>query len=394
MSNILILHNSLDYNQSGVERVSFLLKKELTNRGYNCYEGCIKTENTNQQDDIFIYNFNDSRKKVLSDFFAYISKYSINIVIIQGLFDPNINHAVFHLKKKCPCKFIFCLHNAPSAYARKLPLSPLERVKIFIWYLFKFQTIIFDYRNHRLKMLIEMFGIADKFILLSNTYFNELYKITRYKDENKTICINNPLTFHNPKVDFTQKKKQVLILGRLEDFQKNISSALRIWTLIENSKFHDWKLVIVGSGVDEKKLQNYAKELNLKSYTFIGETSKPEKYYQESSIFMMTSHIEGWPMTLLEAQQYGCVPIVYNTFAALSEIIENNVNGYIIGKYDEEAFAQKTIELIHNDSTRLEFAQNCIEKCKKYSSKAIGDKWDSLLKDLTTNQHSRRFLIK
>ena len=53
---------------------------------------------------------------------------------------------------------------------------------------------------------------------------------------------------------------------------------------------------------------------------------------------MMTSHIEGWPMTLLEAQQYGCVPIVYNTFAALSEIIENNVNGYIIGKYDEEAF--------------------------------------------------------
>ncbi len=383
--NILILHNSLDYNKSGVERASFLLKKELTDRGYNCYEGCTKGENFNHKEDVFEYNFNDSKQNVSKGLVAFVAKYHIQIIIIQGLFDPNINNAIFHLKKKCSCKIIFCLHNAPSAYARKIPLSFFDQVKIFTWYLIKFHTIIFNYRKHRLKMLTEMYDIADRFVLLSTSYIKELCKITKDQDFCKITCINNPLTFHNPKVDFTQKKKQVLILGRLEDFQKNISSALRIWKLIENSKFHDWKLVIVGSGVDEKKLQNYAKELNLKSYTFIGETSKPEKYYQESSIFMMTSHIEGWPMTLLEAQQYGCVPIVYNTFAALSEIIENNVNGYIIGKYDEEAFAQKTIELIRNDSTRLEFAQNCIEKCKKYSSKAIGDKWDSLLKDLTTN---------
>lgn len=382
MSNILILHNSLDYNQSGVERVSFLLKEELTKRGYNCYEGCIKAESPKQQDDIFVYNFNDSRKKVLSDFYAYINKYSINITIIQGLFDPNINNAIFHLKKRCSCKFIFCLHNAPSAYARKLPLSPLERVKIFIWYLFKFQTIIFDYRNHRLKMLIEMFGIADKFILLSNTYFNELYNITRYKDENKTICINNPLTFQNVHVDFNQKKKQVLILCRLDDFQKNISSALRIWKTIEHSTYKDWNLIIAGSGKDEKKLRNYAKELDLKNVSFVGKTSNPEKYYQESSIFLMTSHIEGWPMTLLEAQQYGCIPIVFNTFAALSEIIENDVNGYIIEKYNEKLFSKTIISLMGNTPLREKLFHNCQNKCSRFSPSTIGDKWDFLLKKI------------
>ena len=383
--NILILHNSLDYNKSGVERVSFLLKKELTDRGYNCYEGCTKGENFNHKEDVFEYYFNDSKQNASKGLVAFVEKYHIQIIIIQGLFDPNINNAIFHLKKKCSCKIIFCLHNAPSAYARKTPLSFFDQVKIFTWYLIKFHIIIFNYRKHRLKMLTEMYDIADRFVLLSTSYIKELCKITKTQDISKTVCINNPLTFHNPKVDFTQKKKQVLILGRLEDFQKNISSALRIWKLIENSKFHDWKLVIVGSGVDEKKLQNYAKELNLKSYTFIGKTSKPEKYYQESSIFMMTSHIEGWPMTLLEAQQYGCIPIVHNSFAALSEIIENNVNGCIIEKYNENAFAKKTIELIDNDLIRQKLAQNCIETCKKYSSKLIGDKWESLLKDLSTN---------
>ena len=383
--NILILHNSLDYNKSGVERVSFLLKKELNSCGYNCYEGCTKGENINHNEDVFEYNFNDSKQSVLTNLTAFVYKYHIQIIIIQGLFDPNINNAVFHLKKKHSCKIIFCLHNAPSAFARELSLSFFDQVKIFTWYLIKFHIIIFNYRKHRLKMLTEMYDIADRFVLLSTSYIKELCKITKTQDISKTVCINNPLTFHSPQVNIHQKKKQVLILGRLEDFQKNISSALRIWKLIEKSKFHDWNLIIVGSGVDEQKLQDYARELNLKNCSFIGMTSEPEKYYQESSIFMMTSHIEGWPMTLLEAQQYGCIPIVYNTFAALSEIIENNVNGYIIEKYNEKAFAKKIIELIDNVSLRQKLFQKCIDKCTKYSSKIIGDKWDSLLKDLTTN---------
>lgn len=382
MKSVLILHNSLNYNKSGVERVSFLLKKELNSRGYNCYEGCTKGENFNHNEDVFEYNFNDSKQNVLASLTAFIDKYNIQIIIIQGLFDPNINNAVFHLKKKYSCKIIFCLHNAPSAYARELPLSFLNQIKLFIWYLIKFHILIFDYRKHRLKMLTEIFDIADKFVLLSTTYIKELCKITKNQDLNKVVCINNPLTFQNPKVDFTQKKKQVLILGRLDDFQKNISSALRIWKHVEDSDFHDWKLVIVGSGVDEIKLKEYAKALNLRNYTFIGETSKPEKYYQESAIFMMTSHIEGWPMTLLEAQQFGCIPIVFNTFAALSEIIENGVDGNIVEKKDEKLFAKKILELMGNASLRQEIAKKCLSKSQEFSSKAIGDKWDLLLRTL------------
>ena len=382
MKNILILHNSLNYNKSGVERVSFLLKNELERRGYNCFEGCVKGENAIHQKSVFEYNFNDSKRNVLKSILEYIKKYNIDIIIIQGLFDPNINNTMFHLKKSCHCKIIFCLHNDPSAYKRKIKLSILSRIKIFIWYFAKFQIVIFDYRNHRLTMLIEMYNIVDKFILLSRNYIDELCKTIKIQDLTKISCINNPTTFQSPQVDFTQKKKQVLILGRLEDCFKNISSALRIWKLIEDTGICTWSLVIVGSGVDERKLKDYAATLGLKKITFLGETSEPEKYYQESSLFMMTSHTEGWPMTLLESQQYGCVPIVFNTFAALPEIIESGVNGYVIEKYDEELFAKKFIELMENDSLRQIVAQNGINKSQTFSPKAIGDKWDSLLKNL------------
>ena len=99
MKNILILHNSLNYNKSGVERVSFLLKEELLSRGYNCFEGCIKGENIDNHNDVLEYNFNNSRKHVLEYFITYINKHNINVIIIQSIFDPNINYTVAILKK-------------------------------------------------------------------------------------------------------------------------------------------------------------------------------------------------------------------------------------------------------------------------------------------------------
>ena len=94
----------------------------------------------------------------------------------------------------------------------------------------------------------------------------------------------------------------------------------------------------------------------------------------------MTSHIEGWPMTLLEAQQYGCIPIVFNTFAALPEIIENNVNGYIIEKYNEKLFSKTIITLMGSIPLREKLFHNCQNNCLRFSPSAVGDKWDFLLK--------------
>jgi len=49
---------------------------------------------------------------------------------------------------------------------------------------------------------------------------------------------------------------------------------------------------------------------------------------------MMTSRFEGWPMVLMEAMQMGVVPVVYNSFESLSDIVVDGENGYIIPNND------------------------------------------------------------
>ena len=49
---------------------------------------------------------------------------------------------------------------------------------------------------------------------------------------------------------------------------------------------------------------------------------------------MMTSAFEGFPMTLVEAQQCGVVPVVMDSYLSLHDIVETGYNGIIVSNED------------------------------------------------------------
>ena len=67
-----------------------------------------------------------------------------------------------------------------------------------------------------------------------------------------------------------------------------------------------------------KLVQKSSHTLWLTTCLFLKGQKNPEPYYNEASIFMMTSSFEGWGLTLTEAQQYGCVPLAFHSFASLN----------------------------------------------------------------------------
>ena len=81
-----------------------------------------------------------------------------------------------------------------------------------------------------------------------------------------------------------------------------------------------------------------AAKMSIKNVIFMGHSNKVSEYYNKSKIFLMTSIWEGLPMTLIEAQHYGCVPIVYDNFDALKDIIINGKTGFIITPNDRVNF--------------------------------------------------------
>lgn len=83
-------------------------------------------------------------------------------------------------------------------------------------------------------------------------------------------------------------------------------------------------------------------------------------YNKETDIFMLASDYEGLPMVILEAMSFGN-PVVASRVGGISEVIENDVNGYIVDN-TAEAFAEKIQYLLENDYTYQSFSANTLHR--------------------------------
>ena len=96
----------------------------------------------------------------------------------------------------------------------------------------------------------------------------------------------------------------------------------------------------------------------------------------------MTSKYEGWPMVLMEGQQMGVVPIVYNSFESLTDIINDGVNGIIIPNNNIKLFVEKLKNLMQNTSERHMMAENAIMNSKRFNIDEVVNKYLNLFHNL------------
>lgn len=130
-----------------------------------------------------------------------------------------------------------------------------------------------------------------------------------------------------------------------------------------------------------KASKELASDLGLRRVTFEG-FKDPKPYYLDASIFFMTSASEGFGMTLVEAQQYGVVPVVMDTYSSLHEIIESGKNGIIIPDNDLEGYATAVEKLMLEPVYRKQLAGNGLRTCKKFTVNHIADEWENLFNQM------------
>jgi glycosyltransferase involved in cell wall biosynthesis len=223
-------------------------------------------------------------------------------------------------------------------------------------------------------------------VLLSEAFINEYFNYAELNDKSKFVVIPNALSYD----DFLllnklyEKKKQVLVVSRLEEAQKRISLVIKAWDTImrneENERMrNEWSLKIVGTGDSEKDYKRLAQELNIHNIEFCGR-QQPKTYYEDSSIFLMTSSYEGWGLTLTEAQQFGCVPIAFDSYSSIHDIITDGKNGLLIKDNDLNLFVRKMKKLMTSESLRIKMAQNAIRSSEQFALHKIINLWENLLK--------------
>ena len=87
-------------------------------------------------------------------------------------------------------------------------------------------------------------------------------------------------------------------------------------------------------------------------------------------------------MVIIEAMQYGCVPIVYESFAALADVVENGETGYKIPPFKESVYVEKLSLMMSDENLRARMAENCMKVPAVYDSAVIAPKWIKMFEEL------------
>lgn len=362
----------------GTERITSLIRKGLLKRGYNCMKMLVVNPDTS---DITYEGEN------IADLYVFLKKHHVNVVINQdGITNKVLNDFLYkggYRWQQEGGKIITCLHFDPDApsFARLFFGKKNKTLKdrLIIAKLQLFASYYHMKKDKQAgKLYNELYDKSDSFVCLSKTHFPYLHKVMKRISYEKLIAINNPLTFDDIAETsiLGRKKKQVLIVARMDEFYKRISLALKAWKLLQDIK--DWQLIIVGDGPSINDYKEYIRKNNILNIYFEGRKS-PESYYEESSIFMMTSDKEGWGLTLTESLQRGVVPIVMNSCPVFTEIIDDGKNGFLTTNNDIVEFANKVRLLMANKDLLLKMGKNALDSANRFNIDNTITKWEKIL---------------
>ena len=397
--NILFINS---YNCSpeagGVNRVVYVLSRHfMETHKYKCFIGFYEFQPKGKHIADFDDSIKLSRKFNHQEFETFLTKNEIDVVQINFLKKENLCTIpyIYQIANKQHIKVLYCLHVCPGfetvtygswarvAYSLSHKEAPMRELRR--WLITISKPILRPFSNRIIRNKYKLpYLNCDKVVLLSKNYKQPYLNIIGLKDSDKFEAIGNALTFKEfaSEADINSKQKQVLVVARFDEFSKRVSLALKVWRKIEqDNRLADWTLTLVGAGEAMGFYQYLVQKWNLKRVIFTGHQN-PIEYYRTSSVFLMTSSAEGWPMTLMEASQMGVPTVAFDSFGALHDIIEDGYNGKIVPNNNLKAFQDALTSVMLNDAQRQQMCRNAMAKSREFEIEKIIAKWEKLYREL------------
>jgi len=155
------------------------------------------------------------------------------------------------------------------------------------------------------------------------------------------------------------KEEKIIITTSRLVYKNGVDVLIRAISNLK-SQISNFELLILGSGPEEKKLKNLAKELKIDDIVqFFGhiEQEKVYDYLAEADIFVRPSRTEGLGSSFLEAMGAG-LPVVGTPVGGIPDFLKNGETGLFCKVDDPKDLAEKIKKLITDETLANRIAEN------------------------------------
>lgn len=216
----------------------------------------------------------------------------------------------------------------------------------------------------------------DKFIVLSKEdkgYWGELSNIQ--------VIPNAALFVAKKYADVS--KKRVIAVGRL-DYQKGFDRLIEAWRIVQQHKeYQDWQLDIFGQGEWKEMLQGMVEQYGLQDTLHINEPTKNiGEEYANSSMLVMSSNYEGFPMVMIEAMACGLPVVSFDFQCGPKDIIQPEKNGLLVKIGDIQGLAEAMMKVMSDETLRKRLSEEAKKVTETYSEEKVMKQWIDLFENL------------
>ncbi|MBR9855644.1 MAG: glycosyltransferase family 4 protein [Algicola sp.] len=302
------------------------------------------------------YKINDKIQKVFWPNFKYNPNFLSKFVYKIRLF--------FHLRKVYKESGINTLLSFGEGYNAFIILSALgKNLKVYV-----------SDRSNPLKKVSTsrdffrriLYPRAEGIFAQTSLSKQELFKKTKHSN---LILMPNPVKII-PREE-VPKENIIVNVGRLVP-EKDQITLIRIFDEIDNE---GWKLEIIGEGPLRIELEKEIAERNLEEKVkLLGSKKNLSPHLSKAKIFAFTSISEGYPNALCEAMAFPLPCISFDCDAGPRDVIDDEVNGYLIEKGNTELYKEKLFKLMKDKATRDLFMANSAKLGKEQSTEVIAQK--------------------
>lgn len=193
---------------------------------------------------------------------------------------------------------------------------------------------------------------------------------------NAALRKNSKLNTQNSRL----KTHQIIMLARLMP-QKRIDLMIEVWAKLAK-EFPEWSVKVLGEGMLRPQLEEKIRTLGLqKSFLLPGEVKDVTDELEASDILCLTSEYEGFGIVLIEAMAKG-IPVIAFEYVGVHDIINDNVDGFIVPFGDVDAYAQKLRQLMTEKDIYERLSTAALSSVHKFDKELVMQKWDKLFQKI------------
>lgn len=175
-----------------------------------------------------------------------------------------------------------------------------------------------------------------------------------------------------------KKEKNIITVGRCVP-EKAQHYLIEAFAQINRES---WNLIVLGDGPERAKLESQAVRLGVRRRIhFLGFQENVDYYLSQSSIFALTSIIEGYPNALIEAMANGLASVSFDCNAGPSDIIIHGHNGYLVEVGDVNSFSKHLEILIDDEQLRDKIQKNALKVNEINNLESVCEAYEKFLFD-------------